>query len=365
MKRTTATFLLLATPLLMAAAGTEVAHRDGANIQRPAWSADGKQLSWEANYHEKKEIELQVGDPHSGRFTRIQPSARSGTGLTAGFSSGASSGKVVQELSWAPASIGRFVYSSSTDAKDYDLYISGGSGLAPHPSADGGAAWSPDGRHIAFTSARTGQGDLYLIDVHSVEAPPRRLTTDAQASELYVSWSPDGGSLTWVGHSNRGDNIWLLASLDGQAVQLTDWKGSQIRPTWSPAGGRVAFYANAQEDDRFDLYAMDARVGSSPTLLVRGVVPDARGPAWTPDGGHLVFTLNKDDQYDPIGVVSSTDSRRMRALRLGTVGHGDLDVAKGPDGKLWIAYVAQGSTADTEHDFMRLYVAEIEPAILP
>lgn len=363
MKRTA--LLLLSLPLLMAASGQEVAHREGANIQRPAWSPDGKQLSYEANFHEKKEIELHVGDPHTKRFTRVQPSARSGTGLTQGFNTSASAGKVSHELSWAPASIGRFVYSSSTDAKDYDLYISGGGSIAPHPAADGGAAWSPDGRHIVFTSSRTGQGDLYLTDVNTIEAPPRRLTRDPEASELYVSWSPDGSSLTWVGHSSRGDNIWILPSLDGQAQQLTNWKGSQIRPTWSPAGGRVAFYANAQEDDRFDLYVMDARAGATPSLLVRGVVPDARGPAWTPDGAHLVFTLNKDDQYDPIGVVSSTDGRRMRALRLGTVGHGDLDVARSADGRLWLAYVAQGSRADSEHDFKRLYVAEIAPSDLP
>lgn len=351
--------LLLALPLLVAAGGTEVASRDGANLQRPSWSPDATQLSYEANFHDRKEIELYVGDPQGPAFTRVQTSVRP-TSLTAGFSSSRTAGKVVHELSWSPPSIGRFVYSASTDDADYDLFVAGGSAISPHPGADGGAAWSPDGRWIAFTSARTGEGDLYLVDVQHIESEPRRLTRDPHSSELYVDWSSDSTGLVWVGHSDRGDNLWLLPELDGTPRQLTDWAGSQIRPRWSPSGERVAFYANQRDESRFDLYVLDTSPGAIPLLLVEGVVPDAHGPAWTPSGSHIVFTLNDDEHFDPIGVVSSTDPRRMRALRLGTVGHGDLDVAADTSGTLWLAYVAQGRADDAQRDFRRLYTATID-----
>ena len=66
----------LLLPLLLAADVREVASREGANVQRPTWSHDGKSLAYEANFHEQKRIELYVGDPQGGRFMRIVPTVR-------------------------------------------------------------------------------------------------------------------------------------------------------------------------------------------------------------------------------------------------------------------------------------------------
>ena len=359
--------LLVLAPLLLAATGREVEHRDRAHVQRPVWSPNGKKLSFEANFHEerKKEIELYVGDPFTGQFHRVQPVSYGS--ITAGFGSVGGGGKVVHELSWAPNGISGFVYSATSDVEDYDLFLASGasygasnSPLAQHPGADGSAAWSPDGHHIVFTSARTGQGDLYLVEVQDTSAPPRRLTRDPTHSELFASWAPDGTRLVYVGHSETGDNLWMLPSLDGSPVQLTTWTRSQTRPTWSPADDLIAFYANHDDETRFDLYVMDARAGATPRRVVRDVVLNAAGPSWTPDGRHLVYTANDDENYDPIGVVSVADPNRKSVLPLGTVGHGDLDVAKGSDGKVWLAYVAQGRASDSDRTFKRLFVAEID-----
>jgi hypothetical protein len=44
-----------------------------------------------------------------------------------------------------------------------------------------------------------------------------------------------------------------------------------------------------------------------------------------------------------------------------TVRHGDLDVAKRSDGKVWIAYTAQGRKTDSDRSFQRLYLVALEP----
>src|SRR5690606_1604403 len=113
---------------------------------------DGRSLSYEANFHEQKRVELYVGDPAGGRFTRVVPSASGGSAMLDGFQKVRSGGEVAHELSWGPASIGRFVYSASNDVQDYDLYMGGGGPLTTELGADGGARWSPDGRYIVFTS---------------------------------------------------------------------------------------------------------------------------------------------------------------------------------------------------------------------
>lgn len=361
MPRLSLVLLLLAVPSVAAdGVATEVASRAGANVQRPTWSPDGSQLAWEANFHDRKVIELYAGDPGRKRFQRVMPVSPGASNIAAGFGSGQSGGgKVAHDLTWAPPHVGRFVFTASTGANDYDLYLMGGGAVSPGPGADGNASWSPDGEHIVFTSSRTGQGDLYLVHTPSIGAPPKRLTRDPSSSELFASWSPDSERLVFVGRGQSGDNVWMLPSLTGMPVQLTTWSGIQTAPTFSPDGARVAFYANKEAEDRFDLYVMDAREGAKPAKVATDVLVNPLGPQWTPRGDALVVTCNDDDAYDPICVAPATGGS-VRPLDLGTVGHGDLDLVTASDGSVWLAYAAQGRTVDEERSFKRLFVAKLD-----
>jgi len=353
--------IALLLPLLVAAEAQEVASREGANLQRPSWSADGGKLAYEANFHDDKRIELYVGDPVGGTFRRVTPNVRSTSSITEGFSRLGNGGEVAHELCWAPPPYDRFAYSAADESQDYEIFLGGGGPLTDVPGADGGPAWSPDGRFIAFTSSRTGEGDLYLLDMGHHDQPPRRVTSFMDSSELYVAWSPDSTQLAFVGHSDSGDNVWLIPSLGDDPVQLTNWTGNQTRPTFSPKGEWIAFYANLEDMDRLDLYLVEPRVGAVPRLLTRAVVPNAGGPSWTPDGRHLVLVLDDDQRFDPLAVLEARPGAEPKIIDLGTVGHGDLDVVEGPEGTLRLAYVAQGRGRDDIRDYKRLFVSQLPP----
>lgn len=340
-------------------AATPVASVEGANLQRPRWSPDGKLLSFEANFHETKRIELYLGEPREGGFHKVSAEQRAPTGLTDGFKTSRGAGQVSHELAFAPRGIDAYVFAASNDLKDYDLYISEGASIAAGPGTDDGACWSPDGTYIAFTSARTGEGDLYLIDTARIEGAPTRITSATDSSELYVDWSPDARSLVYVAHSGRGDNLWLMPAIGAKPSMVTTWSGNQIRPRFAPAGNRIAFYANHDDPERFDLYVVD--VGAAPRLVTRGVYPDIRGPAWAPDGKHIVYVADDDAHYDPVRVVNVDDTARSATIDLGTVGNADLDLTV-RDGATWIAVVAQGRVTDTRRDFKRMYIAPL-PAL--
>ena len=346
------------TPAALAEDAREAAARDGANLQRPVWSPDGTKLSFEANFHEKKTIELHVGDPWSKSFTRIVPVSRGSSAITSGFTKTRNLNQVVHEISWAPRSAGTYVYSASGSASDFDLYLNSGSVLAQGAGSDGGPSFSPSGQQLAFTSARSGEGDLYLIDFGAASQAPGRLTRQSNSSEVYASWSPDGEQIAYVAHGKRGDNLWLT-NKDGQAKQLTFWKGSQTHPVFSPDGKHIAFYANHQDEDRFDLYVMAVGSSQVPTLLIRSVVLNARGPVWSPDSKRLLFAHNDDERFDPLAQVQITSPGKLQRLSFGTVGHGDLDLIERADGSWWLAYIAQGRTGDKERTFKRLFVVKV------
>ena len=109
------------------------------------------------------------------------------------------------------------VFSSDRDG-NYDIYVMETDGtylyrLTDHPSADRGAAWAPDGRHIAFHSDRDdGDWDLYVMEVDGTN--PRRLTHH-RGMDMFPAWSPDGGRIAFSSDRD-GDNsrIYVMEFLE-------------------------------------------------------------------------------------------------------------------------------------------------------
>ncbi|HMV66810.1 MAG TPA: hypothetical protein PKA64_08170 [Myxococcota bacterium] len=353
--------LLLTATLASAVEPVEIAHVEGANIQRPLWAPDGSQLSWEANYHEQQVIDLFLGDPETRRFQRVGSTQLAASALTAGFQTAGRYGHVVSDITFSPPSLARIVYTASDVQRDLDLHLEGLGAIAHAPGADGGAAWSPDGGWIAFTSSRTGEGDIYLIDTSAWSAGPVRLTREEEAAELYAAWSPDSRAIVYVARGHEGDHLWRIERGGGTPRQITAWPGSQILPRYSPVDRQIAFYANAERKDRFDLYIIADDPAAAPIRLAEDVVPNSTGPAWTPDGRAIVYTSRDDLAYNPLYVVPIDYPPARKAITLDTVGHGDVAVAPSPHGGLRVAYVAQGRATERNLTFKRLYMAELGP----
>jgi dipeptidyl aminopeptidase/acylaminoacyl peptidase len=103
---------------------------------------------------------------------------------------------------------------------------------------------SPDGRAIAYTITDTDKAankrttQIYLISVDGGE--PRQLTNE-KASSSAPRWSPDGRRLAFVSARDGEAQIWTMDIDSGEARRITNVAFGAADPVWSPDGKWVAF----------------------------------------------------------------------------------------------------------------------------
>lgn len=105
-----------------------------------------------------------------------------------------------------------------------------GKGAAYNP------AWSPDGRHVAFTSNQEGDDDVFVVDIRDPSRPNPRTTKltrdDDWQSDKHPSYSPDGSQIVF--HSNRSgrSQIWVMNADGSDPHRVLDVDAECWDPVW-------------------------------------------------------------------------------------------------------------------------------------
>lgn len=125
------------------------------------------------------------------------------------------------------------------------------------------ADWSPDGKQIAFSSDRNGNWDIFVMNV---DGSNQRAITHSPNWELFPAWSPDGSRIAFNGLAPRSRNtdVYVMNQDGSEVRQLTSTTRFDENPVWSPDGRLIAF--QTERDGNFELYSMNAD-GSNPRPL--------------------------------------------------------------------------------------------------
>ncbi len=121
----------------------------------------------------------------------------------------------------------------------------------------GAPVFSPDGSKAAVVVSQNGLGEnmpashIWVVDVASKTI---RQFTNSQKSESSPKWSPNGKSLAFLSARNGDPQIYLLDMAGGEALQLTNAKTTISAFEWNPAGKTIAYVAEdtatAEEEKR-------------------------------------------------------------------------------------------------------------------
>lgn len=265
-------------------------------------------------------------------------------------------------------------------------------------------AIAPDGEWVAYTvretdtTADSRSTDLYMV---SWDGRERLRLTHSEASESHPRFSPDGKYLAFISARGGGDDeddskdpktkdqVWLLNRLGGEAERLTEIEGGVSSFEWSPDSTRMVLVSKDPEPkdeeeaepeaktpkpiviDRYQfkrdrvgylgprysrLYLFDVE-SKSTTLLTPGPF-DSSEPAWSPDGKLIAFTSKREGDPDrhqnsDIHVVEARVGASARQLT--TWKGSDTSPVFSPDGTR-IAYLQGGPPKYTFYDPPQLAV---------
>ena len=163
----------------------------------------------------------------------------------------------------------------------------------------GGRRWL-DPRHFLVdrTSADLKRRTTSLVDIAG--GPAKTLNEDVEEKFWSITGdaganaqpSPDGKWIAFVSARDGWDHIYVIPSAGGAATQITKGKFEGWRPAWSPDSTRIAFDANTPENyGTRHLYV--ATIGGDPAHATITPITSGRGtniaPAWSPDGTRLVY----------------------------------------------------------------------------
>lgn len=208
------------------------------------------------------------------------------------------------------------------------------------------ARWSPDGKLIAFLSARNeGKTQVWLLSRLGGEA--QRLTDTLQNVDDFA-WSPDGRRLVLLLRDASPEELEADNSAKDKAKATEKEKNEKIKAQKPWVIDRLQFKQDEigyLDRRRTHLYTFDL-AAKSLKQITSGDFDDSE-PAWSPDGKLLAFTSNRsqpdpDASYDSnIWVVAADNTDKGVHLTQVTTNPGaDATPAWSPDGK-WIAYITQ------------------------
>ncbi|NRA95973.1 MAG: PD40 domain-containing protein [Planctomycetes bacterium] len=150
------------------------------------------------------------------------------------------------------------------------------------PSGGADSAISPDGKWMAFSSRRTGNLDLWIVDV---ETGKLKQLTKNPASDYEPKWHPDGGKIVFTSERHGNQDVFTIDIETLEQTRITSTRNSEDYPSFSKDGSEIVFTGGPW--GRREVHVKNLESGK-----IRQVTDGHRlvgSASFSPDGKQIVY----------------------------------------------------------------------------
>ena len=176
--------------------------------------------------------------------------------------------------------------------------------LTKHNSLALAPSWSPDGKHLVFTSYLRGTPAIYLL---TPQEGYLKLLWDKGGVNSSASVSPNGRTVAFASSQDGNVDIYTIPIEGGEAQRLTTARGIDTQPSWAPNGRQIAF--TSARSGTPQIYLMDADGSNIRRVSFDGQFHDES--TWAYDGTRIACTTRDEGNFQIATIDAVTNERRV------------------------------------------------------
>lgn len=171
--------------------------------------------------------------------------------------------------------------------------------------------YSPDGREVLFSSNRSGNLDLWGVDLETDEL---RQLTDDLGQDYDPGLSPDGETLVWTSDRSGNFEIWIADADGSGGRQLTQDGVDAENPTMTADGQWVVYWSSHPEKSGVWKIRPD---GSDLSRVANGQFSNSEV---SPDGRYVAYLSQRPGDLETMIFVSDIERAKSVPfqIRVGT-----------------------------------------------
>jgi len=245
---------------------------------------------------------------------------------------------------WSPDGTRLTFASDRAEAGNLDVYVMNADGtgvtrLTNAPGEDRGTSWTSDGQKIVFHSSRDRDA-THTFDIFTMNPDGTNQTKIfTNGSAAYVCGGSTSGIIVFnssgdplgtnlanginptTGLPIRDFEIFTMNMTGGDLFQVTNNTVLDSGPKWSPDCSTIS-YNSLDSGGSVDVHRINADGTGDVNLTNTPGIFDAFS-AWSPDGTLIVFSSNRDVNFE-IYTMSAVDGSNVTRLTFTGLGEADL-----------------------------------------